>query len=90
MNRHQRPRAIGKPEPCYVEMRLVKGGPLVGARIYACLGMLHGEINGFPCEPERVWHSGELIDEERYRYLIAQEPEQPDTFVPPRKRPLPF
>lgn len=64
-------RRIDQPEPCFVRMRLVKNGPYVAARIYLRLGILAAEINGEPAEVDRVWTSGELIDEARHNELLT-------------------
>lgn len=71
MNREQAPRRIDAPEPCFVRMKLVRGGAWVGARVFPRLGMMAAEINGVPCEPDQVWQAGELIDRETYDILMS-------------------
>jgi hypothetical protein len=73
-------RAVDKPEPGYFSMKLVKGGPLVGARIIFDGGMWSVEIDGEMkggqvADPNdnlaifRVWHGATIIDETEYRFL---------------------
>lgn len=69
-DRTQQPRQIDAIEPCFVRLRTEKGGPWHGARIWRSLGMLRGEINGQPAEPERIWTSGDLITREEYDTLL--------------------
>ena len=73
MDREQRSRRIDEPEPCWVRMKLVRGGPWCGARIFTRLGMLAAEIDGKPADPHQVWHAGEFISEEQYALLIEDE-----------------
>jgi hypothetical protein len=89
-DRKQKPRRIDRPEPCYVEMRLTKGGPLLGARIYKAFGTLVAEIGGMTADVERVWTSGDLITKERYDFLMEETPDDPGARIPPRHRPAAF
>lgn len=77
MDRDQKSRVVDQPEPCFIRLRLVRGGPWVGARIFMRLGMLAAEINGVPSDPDRVWHGGELISEDRYDLLMSDPPADP-------------
>lgn len=81
MNRHQPSRRVDEPEPCFVRMRIAKGGPFVAARIFRVLGMLQAEVNGGPGGVDRVWTSGERIDEVTWRRLAANPPADPDKAV---------
>lgn len=81
MNRDQPARIVDQPEPCFIKMQMVKNGPFVGARIFMRLGMLAAEINGKPADPDRVWHAGELITEERYAILMEKPHPSPTTPV---------
>ena len=90
MDRKQPSRRIDAPEPCHVAMRLVKGGPVVAARIVRRMGMLIGEINGAPGDVERIWQSGERIDEARYNDLLANAPAAPEVAIDWRSRDYPF
>ena len=78
------PRAIVKPEPGWFRTRMVRKGPWVPARIYCepatdpltgelmeRPAMLLAEINGRPCEPERVWQFCWPITEDEYRFMLA-------------------
>jgi len=75
-DRHQPPRIVDRPEPCFVRMRVKRGGPWMAARIWSAFGMLMAEINGEPAAPERVWHSGDRIDEREYDMLLARMNDQ--------------
>jgi hypothetical protein len=77
MNRDQTPRDITNPQPCYIRMVLVKHGPPVAARIFHRLGMLAAEINGQSADVDRVWTSGELIDESTYNVMMRDPPPAP-------------
>ncbi len=76
------PRAIDKPEPGFFELRLVKGGPYVPARIMCDGGMWSAEIDGEQCgapdaEPAaaagvyRIWTAGRRITEPEYSYRLS-------------------
>ena len=100
-------RAIASPEPCLRQIKLVRGGVWLPARIHrTCHCTLNGgdesaphpwrdtcdrypqleaEINGRPASVDRVWTSGEEIDEAEYRYLMddraharAHRPDSPE------------
>lgn len=77
VDRTQKPRLVDCPEPCFVRMKLVRGGPSVGARIFHRLGMLAAEINGSPADPDQVWHAGDQIDESIYDLLMSDPPADP-------------
>ena len=85
-------RRIDKPEPCLRQLKRVKDGVWLPARIHrTCHCTVNGgdesaphdwrdtcdryphleaEINGRPADVNRVWTSGEAIDEAEYRYLM--------------------
>ena len=76
-----RPRHVDKPEPGFFEMRLVKGGPLVGARIVHEDGLWSAWIDGAPCGPPhpdpvyangvyRIWHNAAFSDELSYNFRM--------------------
>ena len=71
MNRDQPARRIDQPEPCFVRLKRFREGPFVGARIFRCLGMLMGEINGEIADIHEIWHAGELISEEQFNILMT-------------------
>jgi hypothetical protein len=75
VDRTQTPRLIDEPSPCFIRMRIVKGGPFVAARIFRRLGILCGEINGEDAPVERIWCSGDQITEDQYRALLIAPPE---------------
>jgi hypothetical protein len=77
MNRQQPARQIDQPEPGWFRLRLAKGAPPVGARVFQRLGVLAAEINGETADVETVWTSGEWIDEAEYRRLIGNPPADP-------------
>lgn len=77
MDREQKSRVIDQPEPCFIRLKLVRGGPWVGARIFMRLGTMAAEINGKPADPMQVWHGGEFIDETRYNILMRDPPFDP-------------
>ncbi len=77
MDRDQKPRIVDQPEPCFIRLKLVRGGPWCGARIFMRLGMLAAEINGVTADPDQVWHGGEFIDEHRYNLLMSDPPADP-------------
>ncbi len=82
MTRNRQPaRAIAEPAVGWFRMRLVRGGPWVGARIYRSLGHLVGEINGDPCDASRVWESGEMIPWDRWKLLDENRPDAPDVAI---------
>lgn len=77
-------RIVDAPEPGYFAIRMVKGGPLVAARIYASdhacpvTGVagerprrLLAEIAGRDADVDRVWLYGRPIPEAEYRYLMG-------------------
>jgi len=86
-------RVIDRPEPCLRQVKQVKGGVWVPARIHrTCHCTINGgdwnkphpwratcdrypqlaaEINGRPSDVDRVWTSGEDIDEAEYLYRMA-------------------
>lgn len=78
VDRSQPSRRVDEPECCFIRMQLVRGGVFVAARIFRRLGMLVGEINGAPADPDQIWHSGDFIDEACYD-LMMQNPE-PDPY----------
>lgn len=102
MNRRKEPsRAIAEPEPGFFSLRLVKGGPEVGARIHQGFGIWWASINGVMCgaaaaDPVaaagvfRVWTSGARIDRQAYDALIANPPASPDQKIDIKTLPLPF
>jgi len=77
MNRAQPARRIDVPEPGWFRLRLARGAPPVGARVYQRLGQLAAEINGGEASVDDVWTSGEPIDEAEYRRLLATAPADP-------------
>ncbi len=75
---------IDKPEPGYFRMRLVKGGPWVGAIIFRpCPIEMHpetfqavdrwphlqAEVDGKPAGVDRVWTSGRRVPMAEYLFL---------------------
>ncbi len=79
-------RAIARPEPGFFRMRLVKGGPWVGAIIFRpCPIEMHpetfqavdrhyhlqAEIDGRPVDLSQIWDYGRRIDQAEYEYLCA-------------------
>lgn len=102
-----RSRNLACPEPGYFVTRLVKGGPLVPARIYRpcpfvlppvevlpggyhyndlepgdvdpadwCAPLdrsrpLHADINGNPCDVQKVWTGARFSKFDEWRYLTA-------------------
>lgn len=69
-DRTQPPRIVDQPSPGFFRIRVIRGGPWVGARIFTRFGMLTAEINGNPADPFQVWHGGEFIDEARYNMMM--------------------
>ncbi len=80
-----KPRAILDPVPGFYRVRMVRGGPFVGARIYRpCpVDPSHGdhldrwpalcaEIDGESCSVDRVWLFGEPITAGEFEYLRAR------------------
>lgn len=72
---------LAPPEPGFFQMRLVKKGPKVAARIINIDGYWQAEINGDAEGPRvsnplesrsvmRIWETGVLIEEAQYRYLL--------------------
>ena len=90
VDRNQQPRLVDEPEECYIRLKLTRGGPFVAARIYRCLGMLVGEINGASGSIFQIWHGGEFIDETEYHRMLAAPPDDPYAIVEPRFRATPF
>ncbi len=81
-NWSQPSRAIDAPEPGFFRMKLVRGGPWVPARIFTRLGHLAAEINGQPCDVDRVWNGGHFISEDDYRALVGiEKPPDPNVKV---------
>ena len=74
-------RRIDAPEPGWFRLRLARGAPPVGARIYTRLGQLVAEINGAEADVDAVWTSGEAISEAEYRRLIEAPPADPTKAV---------
>ena len=82
-----RPVRDDRPEPGLYRLKLVRGGPWCGVRIWygappdpdqpgALLDRSHrwqASINGNPCPIDQVWPwaAGRRIDQAEYRYLIA-------------------
>lgn len=77
VDRHQQPRAVDCPEPCFVRLRTERKGRWYGARIFLRLGVLIGEINGLPASPDQVWHGGDVITEAEYHALLRAANELP-------------
>lgn len=77
MNRSQPARPIDQPAPGFFRMRLVKGGPFVGALISERLGMLAAQINGVPADVDHVWTSGERISPASWEVLDRERPHDP-------------
>lgn len=71
VDRTQPARIIDEPQPCFVRLRVVTGGPWVAARIFNRLGMLCAEINGRHADPMQVWHGGDQITEEQYSRMMS-------------------
>ena len=74
-------RRIDAPEPGWFRLRLARGAPPVGARIYTRLGQLVAEINGAEADVDAVWTSGEAVSEAEYRRLIEAPPADPTKAV---------
>ena len=79
VDRHQTPRDVSAPEPCWLRIRLERHGPYLPARIFNRLGLLTAEIEGVEAPIESVWTSGDRITEREWLALVAD-----------RKRPRPF
>ena len=79
VDRHQPPRDVSAPEPCWLRIRLERHGPYLPARIFNRLGLLTAEIDGAACDAEHVWTSGDRITEREWLALVAD-----------RQRPKPF
>ena len=79
--RAQSPRRIDEPHPCFLRMRLVKGGPYVGARIFLRLGMLAAEVNGVTAEIYKAWFSGEFISSAEWEKLDRERPANPELAI---------
>ena len=70
VDRRQPARLIDTPSPCFIRLRTVSKGPWYAARIYRCLGLLCGEINGSSADPMQIWHGGDQISEAEYHALL--------------------
>jgi hypothetical protein len=79
VDRRQAARAIDRPEPCFVRLRLSPHGPWVPARVFVRLGLLMAEIDGAEAPVDAVWTSGDIITKSQY-----------DDLVRDRKREKPF
>lgn len=80
-----RTRLIDQPEPGFFTLRMVRGGPLVAARIYRPCPLemavwepwqhldrwyaLEAEIDGQPCAVDRVWLFGRPIPWREFEFL---------------------
>lgn len=76
------PRDVSAPEAGFFELRLVRGGPRVPARITFHHGVWGASINGEPCggvhhDPAyadgvfRVWLGGRRVTQAEYEYRIS-------------------
>ena len=76
-----KPRLVDHPEPGFFELRLVRGGPRVPAKIVLVDGLWGAWINGDPCgdmsaDPVaadgvlRIWHAGRRISEQDYQHKL--------------------
>lgn len=70
VDRSQQPRAVDKPQPCFIRLRTERTGPWKAARIFYRLGMLMAEINESPASPDQIWHGGDIITEDEYKALL--------------------
>jgi hypothetical protein len=70
VDRRQAARAIDRPEPCFVRLRLSPHGPWVPARVFIRLGLLLAEIDGAEAPVETVWTSGDRITEREWTDLV--------------------
>jgi hypothetical protein len=70
VDRRQAARAIDRPEPCFVRLRLSPHGPWVPARVFVRLGLLLAEIDGTEAPVESVWTSGDRITEREWLDLV--------------------
>ena len=77
VDRHQTPRDVSAPEPCWLRIRLERHGPYLPARIFNRLGLLTAEIEGVEAPVESVWTAGDLITEAEYNNLIRDRNRQP-------------
>lgn len=76
------PRPIDNPQPGYFALRLVRGGPKVGAQIVHENGIFYAVIDGMQKlgsddphladQVDRIWTWGEFISESEYRYLVER------------------
>lgn len=74
------PRHAADPQPGFFRMRVVKGGPLVGAEIKHCGKLWEAWINGRMIRPPhedaslagvyRIWLIADPVEEPEFRYLI--------------------
>lgn len=76
MDRTQPPRIVDQPEPCFVRLRKPGDRAWYAARIYRCLGMLAGEINGTPADIYQIWHGGDQITKAEYDALLLTAAQQ--------------
>lgn len=76
-------RRVDLPEQGFFRIRLVRGGPWVGAEIRCESGIWTGLIDGQPGETSdadpaaaqhvfRIWHSGEIIPEHEHAFLLSR------------------
>lgn len=66
-------RIVGEPQEGYFRMRLVKGGPWVGARIHRAMdGSMVATVNGFPGDPDHVWTYGRTTTQDDYERLLLE------------------
>lgn len=77
MDRSQPSRRIDEPQPGFFRMRIIKGGPYVGAIIKYRLGMLVAEVNGAASDLDHVWTSGERISPADWEFLDRNRPLDP-------------
>jgi hypothetical protein len=73
-------RPVNTPSPGYFLIRLIKGGPLVPARICHEQGLwwavVDGEVKQAHADPGhapdvfRIWHSGQFIDQQTYEHRL--------------------
>lgn len=82
MRNDERPRVVDQPEPGFFELRLVRGGPLVGARIIHEQGWWTAWIDGKLCGPAdqdpvraegvcRIWNGARRIDRVLYDFRLS-------------------
>lgn len=78
---HEAPRAVGKPEPGYFRMRVIRKGPWVPAAIFhidgiwsACIDGETGSAHEDPGYADcvfRVWLGGRRISRSEYDHMLA-------------------